>query len=131
MGLLPVPGGSPRPGAVGSLQGLGNHRRAAMRVQEHLNQACAVLQGVTQVSSSTITHLDDIAQGNGLSRSFRTNGPTEKALVMQDTDFGHIPWVIANNHGFPHVGRQREIEVAQALEMHAIGTHLATFRHGQ
>jgi hypothetical protein len=102
-----------------------------MRVQEHLNQACAVLQGVTQVSSTTITHLDDIAQGNGLSRSFCTNGPTEKALVMKDTDFGHIPWVIANNHGFPPVGRQREIEVAQALEMNAIGTHLATFRHGQ
>jgi hypothetical protein len=100
-------------------------------VQEHLHQACAVLQGVTQVPSTTMTRLDDVAQGNRLSRSFRTNGPTEKALVMKETDFGHIPWVIAHAHGFPHVGRQREIEVAQALEMHAIGTHRATFRHGQ
>ena len=75
-------GGLRRPGAVGGLQRLVDHGRAAMRVQEDLNQACAVLQGVTQVSSTTIPHLDDVAQGNGLSRQFRTNGPTEKALVM-------------------------------------------------
>ena len=50
---------------------------------------------------------------------------------MKDADFGHVPWVIANDDGLAHVGRQGEIEVAQALEMNAIGAHLATFRHGQ
>ena len=50
---------------------------------------------------------------------------------MKDADFGHIPWVIANDHGFAHVGRQGEIEVSQALETNAIWAHFAAFGHGQ
>jgi hypothetical protein len=50
---------------------------------------------------------------------------------MKDADFGHIPWVIANDHGFAHIGRQREIKVAQALEMNPIRAYLATFGDGQ
>jgi hypothetical protein len=50
---------------------------------------------------------------------------------MKDADFGHVPWIIANNDGFTHVGRQSEIELSQALEMNPIRAHLATSRHSQ
>src|SRR5712692_9871296 len=52
-------------------------------------------------------------------------------MIMKDADFGHIPWIIANDDRFAYVGRQGEIEIPQALEMNAIGAHLATFGHRQ
>src|SRR5262245_525809 len=51
--------------------------------------------------------------------------------MMKDADFGHIPWIIANDDGLTHVGCQGEIEVPQALEMNPIWAYLATCGHGQ
>jgi hypothetical protein len=48
---------------------------------------------------------------------------------MKDANFGHVAGIIANNDRLAHISRQRQIEVAHPLEMHAIGAHLATFRH--
>ena len=50
---------------------------------------------------------------------------------MQDADFRHVSWIIANDDRLPHIGRQREIEVPQALEMNAIRAYFATLGHGQ
>ena len=86
---------------------------------------------MTQVPAAAIAGLNDVAQGNGLTGSFGTDRPTEKTVVMKDADFGHIPWIIANDDRFAHVGGQGEIEVAQALEMHPILAHLATFGYRQ
>src|SRR5215831_11365973 len=86
---------------------------------------------MTQVPSTAVTGLHDVAQSNSLARQFGTDRPTEKTIGMKDADFGHIPWVIANDDRFAHVGRQGEIQVPQALEMNAIRTHLAPFGDGQ
>jgi hypothetical protein len=102
-----------------------------MGFPERLDRAGTVLQRVAQVPAAAITGLNDVAQGKGLSRSCGAKRPTEKAVVMKDADFGHVPWVIANDDGLAHVGRQGELEGPQALEMHPIWTHLAMLRHGQ
>jgi hypothetical protein len=40
-----------------------------------------------------------------------THGPTEKALLVIDTDFGHIPRVIADEDVLADVGRQRGVDI--------------------
>ena len=102
-----------------------------MSFQERFHHAGALLQRMAQVPSPTVASPHDVAQGNGLSRSFSTDGPAEKAVVMQDADFRHVSWIIANDDRLPHIGRQREIEVPQALEMNAIRAYFATLGHGQ
>jgi hypothetical protein len=52
---------------------------------------------------------NDLFETHGLTREFLTHSPTEKALLMIDADFGHIPGVIPDSHVFPHIGRQRGI----------------------
>jgi len=44
---------------------------------------------------------------------------------MVHTDFGHIPWVIADRDIFPHIGGQRGIDIAQGLEPQPILMHAA------
>ena len=102
-----------------------------MSCQERFDRASSVLQRMAQVPAAAVASLNDVAQGNGLSGSFGADRSTEKAMVMEDADFGHIPGIIANDDRFAPVGRQGEIEVPQALEMNPIWTHLAMFRHGQ
>jgi hypothetical protein len=85
---------------------------ASMRCQERFHCAGAVLQRVAQVPAPPIAGLNNFTQGNGLSRSFGADGPTEKAVVMKDTDFGHVAWIIANDDGLTHISREGEIEVS-------------------
>ena len=65
--------------------------------QEHLNRAGTLLQGLTKVTAAAIASPDNIAQSNGLPRSFGANRSTQKAVVMKDTNFGHVAWIIAND----------------------------------
>ena len=90
-----------------------------MGLHERLNCACALVQGVAQVTSPEIAGLDDVAQGYGVSRELRTDRSTQEAVVMKDADFGHVTGVIPNDDGLPHIGRQGGIEVAKGLEPNA------------
>jgi len=102
-----------------------------MSFQERFDRASPVLQRMAQVPAVAVASLNDVAQGNGLSRSCGADRPTQKAVVMKDTDFGHVPWIIANDDGLTDVGRQGKIEVPQAMEMNPIWAHFATLGHGQ
>jgi hypothetical protein len=100
-----------------------------MGIYERLDCAGALVQGVAQGAAAAIAGLDDVTEGNGVAREFRTDGPTQEALVVKDTDFGHVARIITNDHGFAHVGRQGGIKVAKPLETNAIRMDFATFGH--
>ena len=86
---------------------------------------------MAEAPSPAIAGVDEFAQGHGLARQVGADRPAEKPVVMKDTDFRHVPGIIANNDGFTHIRPQGEIEVPQTLEMNAVGTHLATLGDGQ
>ncbi len=65
--------------------------------QEHINRAGTLLQGVTEITAAAIASPNTIAQSNGLPRSFGANRSTQKAVVMKNTHFGHVAWIIAND----------------------------------
>src|SRR5437016_5145308 len=100
-----------------------------MSLHERLYCAGALVQSVAQVASPAIAGLDDVVQGYGVSREFRTDRSTQEAAVMEDADFGHVTGGIPNHHGFAHIGRQGGIEVAKALETNAIRVDFAAFGH--
>jgi hypothetical protein len=81
-------------------------RSTSVGFQERLDGAGTVSQRVAQVPPAAIAGLNDVAQGNGLSRSFGANRPAEKAVVMKDADFGHVAWIIGNDDGVARVGSQ-------------------------
>ena len=65
--------------------------------QEHIHRAGTLLQGLTVGTAAAIASPNNIAQSNGLTRSFGANRSTQKAVIMKDTNFGHVPWIIAND----------------------------------
>jgi hypothetical protein len=64
-----------------------------------------------QLSFAPLARADDVFETDGLARELLAHGPTEKALLVVHTDFGHIPRVIADRHVFPHIGGQRGIDI--------------------
>ena len=74
---------------------------------------------------------DDVFETDGLARELLTHGPTEKALLVIDTDFGHIPRVIADEDVLSDVGRQRGVDIAQGLESEPILLHATGLRDCQ
>ncbi len=60
---------------------------------------------------------------------FRTDGPAQKLVLVEDADFGHVPRVEAQRYGFPNVRRERRRNVAETLEVNAIHSHLSRLGH--
>jgi hypothetical protein len=62
---------------------------SSMGFQEGLDRACAFLQRVAQCFAPVIVGLDDLPEGNSIPCKLGANRPTEKPVLMKDTDLGH------------------------------------------
>jgi hypothetical protein len=102
-----------------------------MGFPERVDRTRPVLQRQTQGFASVRAGLDNLAEGNGFPRQFSADGPTEKAMIVKDTNLGHVPGIIANDDLFAHVGGQRRIQRTETLERNPVLAHLAAFGDGQ
>src|SRR5205823_3828672 len=62
----------------------------------------------------------DIAQRDGLARELGTDCATEKLLLMEEPDFAEIARVVAQHDTLADIGGEDRIDIAHALEVHAI-----------
>jgi hypothetical protein len=86
---------------------------------------------LAEVASTLAPCTDDVFQTDGLARELLTHGPTEKTLLVIDTDFGHISRVIADEDVLADVGSQRGVDIAQGLESEPLLLHTAGLRDRQ
>ena len=101
----------------------------ALQVQQRVHGGCAVSQHPPQFPPAPISRAENVTQRHGLTRQLRTHGATQEGVIVEDADFRHVPGIDPEGHGFPHVGRQRGREVAEPLEVNAIGPHVPRLRH--
>ena len=95
------------------------------RGEQLVDQGLAHGELLVEFAGALASCTDDRFETDGLACEFLTHGPAEKALLVIDADFGHIPGVIADGHVFSHIGGQRGINIAQGLEPYAILLHAA------
>jgi hypothetical protein len=65
--------------------------RWARRGDHLVDQGLAYGELLAEIAGTPAPRTDDLFQTDGLARELLTHGPTEKALLVIDTDFGHIP----------------------------------------
>lgn len=105
--------------------------RWARRGDHLVDQGLAYGELLAEFAGAPAPRTDDLFQTDGLARKLLTHGPTEKALLVIDTDFGHIPRVIADENVLADVGRQRGVDIAQGLESEPILLHATGLRDRQ
>src|SRR5262245_60450996 len=83
------------------------------RGDDLVDQGSAHGELLVEFTGAPAPRTDDVFETDGLAREVLAHGPAEKALLMIDTDFGHVPGVIPDRDVFPDIGRQGRIEITQ------------------
>lgn len=102
-----------------------------MGLQKRLDDAGSFLNRLTKRAPPAVALFDDLAKRYGLARQFLADRPAKELAILINANLSHISWVISNNHLLTHVCSQRQIQIAQALEMDSILANLAAFGYGQ
>jgi hypothetical protein len=80
---------------------------SALPLEQRFDGGLAVPQDAAQFSPPPISGTEDFSKGNGSAREFRTDGPAQELVLVEDADLGHVPRVKPQRHRFPDAGRQR------------------------
>ena len=72
-----------------------------------------------------------LLQADRLAGQLLADGPAEEAVLVVDADLGQVARVVADRHRLADVGRQRQVEVAEALEADAVLLDPARLGDGQ
>ena len=100
-----------------------------MHRQQRLDDRCSVIQLRTEGPPALCPGLHNLLQADCLTGQLLADRPTEEALVMEDSNLGHIVRVVADGHRFPDVGREGQVQVAEAEEVDPILVDFAWLRH--
>src|SRR4051794_22006501 len=88
----------------------------ALRVEEGLDGAATLLEGLAQGPTAVVPGLDDLAGGHGLARQFLADGPADEPVVVEHPDLGDVPRVVAQEHLLADEGGERGVDVAHPEE---------------
>jgi|GEM_PF-3668380 len=86
---------------------------------------------LTQLATSGVSRPDDLLQADRLASQLLADCPTQEALLVRDPDLSQVTRVIADDHLLADVGSQRQIDVAEALEMNTVLMDATGSRHRQ
>lgn len=84
-----------------------------------------------QGASSRRAVLLNVLERNGASGMVRADRAAEKAVPVEDPDFGHVAGIVTDGDMLADKRRQRGVHVAQALEVDAIPTHEPGLGNGE
>src|SRR4029453_9091950 len=106
---------------------LGWHRRWCVRLdlrsrpgQELIGDARSSPDMLTQLATSGVSRPDDLLQADRLASQLLADCPTQEALLVIDPDLSQITRVIADDYLLADVGSQRQVDVAEALEVKTV-----------
>jgi len=99
--------------------------------QQGLDDLFAVLKELAQLSSMSISRLDDVAERDRRSGQLLTDGSTQETILVKHADFGHVSGIVTDDDRLANVCCQGRIEVTPAEKPDTIAAHFARFGHGQ
>ena len=75
---------------------------------------------LTQLATSGVSRPDDLLQADRLASQLLADCPTQEALLVIDPDLSQVTRVIADDDLLADVGSQRQVDVAEALEVNTV-----------
>src|SRR5207244_4516706 len=98
---------------------------SALQVEQRIDGGLPVPEDAAQFPALPVASTEKLSKRNCGPSEFRTDGPAQKLVLVEDADFGHVPRVETQRYGFPDVRRKRRRNVAETLEVNAIHSHLS------
>jgi len=102
---------------------------SALQIEQSIHGALAVPQDAAQFPPSPIPGAEDLAKRHSLTGEFSADGTAQELVLVEDPDLRHVPWIKSQCDRFSNVSRQRCGDVAEALEVNPVGSHLARLCH--
>jgi len=106
-------------------------RFASVGPQQGLDDLFAILKELAQLSSMSISRLDDVAERDRRSGQLLTDGSTQEVILVKHADFGYVSGIVTDDDRLANVCRQGRIEVTPAEKPDTIAAHFARLGHGQ
>jgi hypothetical protein len=88
-------------------------------------------QATGQAAPAGVAGGGDVLEADGGPGKLGADGPAQEPGTGKDADLGHVPRVVADDHGVADVGGQHRVQVAQPLKVDAVRVDLARLGHGE
>jgi hypothetical protein len=98
---------------------------------EPVDDAGAFAEAAGEIAAARVAGGGDLLEADGGSGEFGADRPAQEPGAGEDADFGHVPGVVADGRAVADVGGEDRGEVAQSLEVDAVGVDLAGPGHGE
>ena len=99
--------------------------------QQPVHDAGPLAQAAGQAAPAGVARRGDVLQADGRPGELGADGPAQEPGTGEDADLGHVPRVVADDHGVADVGGQHRVQVAQPLEVDPVRVDLARLGHGE
>src|SRR5262249_40619448 len=110
---------------------LSRNWRRGFHSQQLVDGCRAFGERLAEGATMTIARLDDVLETDRLAGQFGADRAAEECVGMEDADLGQIAWVIADDHLLADVSCQCQVEIPEALKMHAVALDSSRARHGE
>jgi len=97
--------------------------------EERLDEGFALGEPSAELAAPFSARADDVLEAGAVIGEFLADGAAEELPLMVDAQFGHVARVEADDDILADIGGQREVDVAQRMQMNPVLVDLAGFRH--
>ena len=102
-----------------------------MHLDQPVDDAGPLAEPGPQFPAAGVAGCGDLLEADGAVGQVGADRPAQEAVLVEDPDLGHVARVVADDDALADVGGQHRVQVAQRLEVDAVGVDRARPGDGQ